>query len=290
MSTRLRIAVIGDVHLAWTDADVAYFDGSDYDAILFVGDLPDLNHGRAYEVAARIATLRKPVYLIPGNHDAVTLRQLLAELSGQRILCELTARGHGARADKLRSSLHGATLCGYSHHHLTDDIGLIAARPHAMGATFTFAPYLERIHGVHSMEESAERLCALVEASPCSRLIFLAHNGPTSLGDAKTDIWGCDFRRSGGDWGDPDLRRAIDFARGTGRQVLAVVAGHMHRLTKQKKNRTWHVVEDGTHYVNAAQVPRIFKHQDAWVRHHVSLTIDSSGCEVEDRLVPTQEA
>ena len=201
MSTELRLAVIGDVHRAWNAFDVAYFNTAKVDAVLFVGDLPDLNHRRAYTVAAQIAPLTKPTYVMPGNHDAVTLRQLLAELSGQRALCRMTSRGHEARVDRLQAALGDATLCGYSHHQLTDEIGLIAARPHAMGAHLTFAPYLTRRFQVRTMDESAAKLRALIETSPCSRLVFLGHNGPTGLGEASTDIWGCDFRRGGGDRG-----------------------------------------------------------------------------------------
>ena len=33
------IAVIGDVHLLWDDADVSFFNRGGYDLLLFVGDL-----------------------------------------------------------------------------------------------------------------------------------------------------------------------------------------------------------------------------------------------------------
>ena len=63
------------------------------------------------------------------------------------------------------------------------------------------------------MQESAERLKELVDECPAERIIFFAHNGPTGLGEDRSDIWGCDFRPAGGDFGDPDLRIAIDHAR-----------------------------------------------------------------------------
>ena len=286
MNTRLKIAVIGDVHRAWTPADNQYFDASDYDAVLCVGDLPGLNHHKAVEVARQIAALEKPVFLIPGNHDGVPLRLMLAEISGSPLLTKIAGGDQLKRVEALRAGLDGATMCGYSHHVLSDTVGLIAARPHAMGQRFTFAPYLEQAFGVHSMEESSARLCELVDQSPCPRLIFMGHNGPTGLGAKPTDIWGCDFKRGGGDWGDPDLRAAIDHARASGREVLAVVAGHMHRMTKQGKARTWHVTQDHVHYVNAAQVPQIFKRNGERIRHHVLLTIDAAGCTVEDMFIP----
>lgn len=42
----LTLAVIGDVHSLWDDTDVAFFRAaSNYDCILFVGDLPRRSGG-----------------------------------------------------------------------------------------------------------------------------------------------------------------------------------------------------------------------------------------------------
>jgi uncharacterized protein (TIGR04168 family) len=281
----IKLAVIGDIHCAWTAFDNGYFNDSDVDAVLLVGDLPNLKSEKAYDVARTIAGLTKKAYLIPGNHDAITVKQLLAELGGFAPLCQLTGRNHRERFERLKMALGPVTLGGYSHHALADDLGLIVARPHAMGGRLTFAPFLSQYFDIKTMDESSQHLMKLVEESPHKRLVFLAHNGPAGLGDQSTDIWGCDFKRAGGDWGDPDLRDAIQHARAIGKDVIAVVAGHMHRITKSGRARIWHIERDGTQYVNAARVPRIYKDDGTRFHHHVLLTVDGSTCRIEDKLI-----
>ena len=39
------IGVVGDVHLFWDAKDVAFFNGSNYDMLLFVGDLAGIQPG-----------------------------------------------------------------------------------------------------------------------------------------------------------------------------------------------------------------------------------------------------
>lgn len=289
MSSRsCSLAVVGDIHDAWVDADAHFFNHSDYDAVLFVGDLPRLrllrNH---YRVARRIARVEKPAFLIPGNHDATALSQLIPEVTGRRHLQPFGSRRQRARVAKLARTLGRVTLCGYSSHTLdpANDLGLVAARPHSMGGGLNFAPYLNLAFGVDTMAASAERLCALVDRSPHRRLLFLAHNGPSGLGDRPGDIYGQDFRGDGGDWGDPDLRRAVDHALAQGREVVAVVAGHMHHETKSGDQRPFLAQRDGITYVNAARCPRIFRSEGRRVRYHVALRIDDDGCRATEVLV-----
>ena len=231
----MKLAVIGDVHSAFDQRDVDYFNRSDYDAVLCVGDLPGLRHSRAYDVAKMMSRVERPFFLIPGNHDATTLNQLLAELGGVGPLMTLGGRSQPERVGRLSDAIGKGRVVGYSWHDLGEDIGLIAARPHAMGKTLSFRTYLSQAFEVTSMKESAELLIRVIQACPHRRLVFLAHNGPTGLGGSPTDIWGCDFKTDGGDWGDPDLEEAIRWARADGRDVLCVLAGHMHQHTKQGK-------------------------------------------------------
>jgi len=281
----LKIAILGDVHSAFDARDVVYFNASEYAAVLCVGDLPGLRHSRAYDVARTMSNVKKPFFLMPGNHDATTLNQLLAELGGVKPLMRLGGRGQAERVQRLRGALGQGDVVGYSSHSLSDDVGLIAARPHAMGQTLTFATYLEEVFNVATMEESEERLKELVSECPHQRLVFLGHNGPTGLGGEPTDMWGCDFKSGGGDWGDPDLRSAIEYAKSLGKEVLAVVAGHMHQVTKQGVRRQWCCQKEGVWYVNAAHVPRIFKTEGVRFHHHVCLTIGDHGAKVEEQLV-----
>ena len=69
-------------------------------------------------------------------------------------------------------------------------------------------------------------------------------------------------------------------------RVLAVIAGHMHLRTRQGDERPWKLESDGTLYVNAARVPRIFSGEDDVYRHHVSVTIDEESLQVEEILTP----
>ena len=136
------------------------------------------------------------------------------------------------------------------------------------------------------LAESADRLVQLVDDSEAESLVFLAHNGPLGLGEEPHAMWGCDFKEGGGDWGDPDLTQAIDHARAQGKRVLAVIGGHMHLRTKQGEERPWRTERDGTLYLNAARVPRIFSGKDDVYRHHVAVTIDSDGISAEEVLLP----
>ena len=282
----MKLAVIGDVHSAFDQRDVDYFNGSAYDAILCVGDLPGLRHSRAYDVAALMAKVTKPFYLIPGNHDATTLNQLLAELGGLTPLMALGGRSQPQRVSRLGQAMGPGSVVGYSWHALGQNMGLIAARPHAMGKTLSFQSYLSKAFGITTMEESAARLIEVIQECPFNRLVFLAHNGPTGLGSDPTDIWGCDFKSDGGDWGDPDLEQAIAWAKSNGREVVCVLAGHMHQHTKQGERRSWRILRDGVWYVNAARVPRIFKRDGQRFHHHVSVISDGESVQVEEQLIP----
>jgi uncharacterized protein (TIGR04168 family) len=119
--------------------------------------------------------------------------------------------------------------------------------------------------------------------------VFLSHNGPVGLGDAPHDMWGCDFKPGGGDWGDPDLTAAVEYAIACGKRVLAVVAGHMHLRTKHGHERPWCARRDDTLYVNAARVPRIIARDREVHRHHVELIIDRDGVTANEVFVPQRD-
>lgn len=284
VSRTIRIAVIGDVHLQWDADDVRHFNASAYDLILFVGDLATYAHKGALAVARSIAELRRPTLVMLGNHDGIHVGQLVAEVARKAQVSDLLGGRQARRCDELERALGPAVLCGYSRHAVpgaaADDLAIIAARPHSMGGSYiAYRRFLGERFGVRSIEDSARRLCALVDAAEQQQLIFFAHNGPSGLGAARSDIWGCDFRKAEGDWGDDDLRQAIAYARTSGKQVLAVVAGHMHHHVKASggAQRCWRLERDGVVYVNAARVPRIFSRNGARVHHHVALSIHHTG-------------
>lgn len=287
----VRVAVIGDVHGAWDEEDVEYFDDSDYDVVLFVGDIGSYRHKQTLAVARRIARLRKRAILIPGNHDAVLAAQLVAEVVQSKLATSALGFFGTRLQGELARALGSVEIAGYSVHELAShELSVIAARPHSMGGPgVAFGPLLKRRFGITDLDSSCRRLEELVEGCRYERVLFLAHNGPTGFGGAPTDIWGCDFKEGGGDFGDADLEHAIAHARRRGKRVLAVVAGHMHHRVKGGGTRTWQVTDAGTLYLNAARVPRVLKQSGKRVRHHVRLLVFGDDAQAEEVLVPERE-
>lgn len=286
----MKIAILGDVHRSFDEKDVAYFNQSDDDLLLFVGDLGNYRPGEGEAVARLMAQLTKPALMIPGNHDGVTAWQLYAEIKQWPRLMHWTSRGQERRMNRLQRALGKVQLGGYGVHPFTigsEVVTIITARPHPMGgSTLSYAPYLARQYGIHSLEQSAERLKQCVDAAADTPLIFLAHNGPTGLGDQPSSIWGCDFRPQAGDFGDEDLRVAIEYAQQQGKNVLAVIAGHMHQRTKKGTIRPWHIQCNGIHYLNAARVPRIFSRENQTFHYYLSLALQNGITQIQECFIP----
>jgi uncharacterized protein (TIGR04168 family) len=282
--SEIRIGVIGDLHTHWDDIDVVQFNRSSYDLLVFIGDLGGGTSGSSLRIARSISRLKKETLVIPGNNDVCDMAELAAELVHRSGLRHLDALRTGAE--------HRAPvrLCGYSAHRLTRgsmDVTLIVGRPHSLGGSeLSFPDHMASNYGVETLEASTERLRALVDEVETEAVIFFSHNGPTGLGDRPSDMWGCDFRPGGGDWGDPDLEYAIDRALERGKRVLAVVAGHMHRRTRQGAERDWITERQETLFVNAARVPRILAVEDEIHRHHVAITVRTEGISIEEVLLP----
>jgi uncharacterized protein (TIGR04168 family) len=279
----IRLAFLGDLHGQWSAQDARYFDGAGYDRVVFVGDLAGYTLRGALKVARAIGAMRAPALVVPGNHDAIHPLSMLAHVAGRAGL-ERAPEEAGRRLDALVEALGPHPLGAWSAHVVGggDGVTLIAGRPHSMGGpTVAFSRHLRARWGVSEMVASAARLRALVDGATTERLVCVGHNGPTGLGAGRADIWGCDFRAAEGDWGDPDLRAAVDYARARGRRVLAVVAGHMHRTLKGGGERAWKVERAGAVFVNAARVPRA----TAAGRHHVRLVVDGDAVTAEDRFV-----
>lgn len=274
----VRLALIGDVHGHWDALDAPLLDGLGYDVIVVLGDLAGLRHAGTLAVARGLAALRTPAVWVPGNHDAAHPAQLLAEVAGQAWLGDPLASLQQRRLGELTAVMGAVQLGAYSLHPV-GGLTLVAGRPFAMGGpTLSFPGALAEGWGVTSLEVSAARLCALVDAAPTDELVWVAHNGPAGLGARRGDLWGCDFRAAEGDWGDPDLAHALAHAAAIGKRVRLVAAGHMHRRLRGGGQRTWRAERDGVVYVNAAEVPRIRGGR----RHHVAVSIDAHDVTVED--------
>jgi uncharacterized protein (TIGR04168 family) len=287
----LRIAVLGDVHGHWDEEDRRWFDRSDYHLLLFVGDLTGyLRSG--LRVACSVGRLAKPALVMPGNHDGVSLGQLGAEVFDRPRLAHTLGAGQLRRVRRFERCLGAHPLVGYSLHELRAGgraFSLVAARPHSLGGpTLGFRRYLSERFGIADMAASSARLCQLVAEAPHDDLIFLGHNGPSGLGAAPGDIWGCDFAPERGDFGDPDLRAAVDHALALGKRVRAVVAGHMHHRLRGGGQRRSELEQGGVLYVNAAAVPRIARRDGELGRHHVCLEIRQDGVVAREVWVPAR--
>jgi len=286
----MKIAVIGDVHLKWDARDCRALDAADYDLALFVGDLSGYGNRGGIGVARAISKLQTQALVLPGNHDAVTIPQLAAEVfRTPQFARGALSLGMRSRAQQLASALGRVPLCGYSLHHFpAHALSVLAARPHSIGgARIAYPRYLSQRFRVRDMRSSSDRLCALFERVPdAHRVIVLAHCGPTGLGETRDAIYGCDFRPEQGDWGDPDLARALAYARAHGKRVIAVVAGHMHHALRGGGRRTWLLEQAGVLHVNAARVPRIRLGQLGEESHHVRLHVDGERLTAEEVWLP----
>jgi uncharacterized protein (TIGR04168 family) len=281
------IGVVGDVHLYWDDEDVAFFNSAGYNLLLFVGDLAAYTQVRGRRVARSLRKIRVPAMCIPGNHDGLHALQLGAEIAPRaHRLRNAFCEGQARRCRSLDKALGDVELVAYSQHRLAPagvPLNVVVGRPHSIGGRrLACLRYLDEAYGVDSMEASIERMKVLIDACDDAPILFLAHNGPSGLGDRADSIWGCDFRKKEEDWGDQDLEEAVRYANGSGRKVLAAVAGHMHRRTKSGKSRPAQVEKDGVLYVNAAEVPRHRQINGQKKRHHVRLTVSSGGVTAKD--------
>ncbi len=285
-----KIGVIGDVHLHWDQGDIAFFNSGGYDLLLFVGDLAGYTQVRGLRVARALRRLDVPAMCIPGNHDGLHAFQLGAEIAPRahrfrNVFC----RGQTRRCRDLDRALGHVEMVAYSRRRIAPGgipLNIIVGRPHSIGGKrLACIRYLEQAFGVDSMDASTTLLKSLIDQCDDAPILFLAHNGPSGLGDRANSIWGCDFRRKEEDWGDRDLEEAVRHAHRTGKNVLAAVAGHMHRKTKSGRLRPGQLEKGGVLYVNAAEVPRHRTVNGRKRRHHVRLTLTTNSVTAQDLWV-----
>ncbi len=241
--TTANLTVVGDVHKWWRSADAAYLERTRPDLTLFVGDLGDED----VDMVRAVAGLQIPKVVILGNHDAW-------QSFGRRV-----------STPKLRESLEllGEDHIAYGVREVpAAGVSVIGARPFSWGGQSLRSPELyDEIYGIHTMRQSAAAIADAARNAQHRDLVILAHNGPLGLGDETHAIFGKDFGKPGGDWGDRDLALAIQRIEGFGLRVRAVIAGHMHhRLVHPRGGvRTRFVRRGGTLFLNAAHVPRVVR-------------------------------
>ncbi|MEZ5990488.1 MAG: TIGR04168 family protein [Planctomycetota bacterium] len=246
-----EILVLGDLHGCFDDRDLAWIEDRAPELVLFVGDLGDEDP----DIVRRIRQLQVPYRVMLGNHDAwFSFRHDVVSERLAEILELLGDRHLAYRLEELP----------------TLGLSLLGGRPFSWGGpSLRSAPVYEALYKVRTQEDSARRI---VDEARAARgpILILAHNGPKGLGSHPGDIYGKDFGKPGGDWGDLDLALALERIKDMGKQVPLVVAGHMHHRLVTGRNAERRQIErrDGTVYVNPARVPRILATRTGDLLHH----------------------
>jgi uncharacterized protein (TIGR04168 family) len=238
-----NLTVIGDVHRWWRPGDATFLERTRPDLSMFVGDLGDED----VEIVRVVAELSVPKAVILGNHDA------------------WQSFGRKTSTERLRECLQllGEDHIAYAVREVPRaGVSVIGARPFSWGGQSLRSPELyDEIYGIHTTRQSAAAIVDAARNAQHRDIVILAHNGPIGLGAETHDIFGKDFGKPGGDWGDRDLALAIQRIEGMGLRVRAVIAGHMHhKLVHPRGGERRRFVRRGeTLFLNAAHVPRIQK-------------------------------
>jgi uncharacterized protein (TIGR04168 family) len=235
------LTIVGDMHRHWRPSDEQFLARSRPDLTMFVGDLGDED----LEMVAAVAAVRLPKAVLLGNHDA--WQSFTRKQPTRRLRESLAMLGR----DHIAYAVREVPSAG---------ISVVGARPFSWGGQSLRSPELyQTLYGLHTHRQSAVRIVEAARQAQHRDLVILAHNGPIGLSREPRDIWGKDFGKPGGDWGDRDLALALDRIADLGMRVQMVVAGHMHdRLVHPRgDHRLRFCRRADTLFVNAAVVPRV---------------------------------
>ncbi len=271
----MKIAVFGDVHNSFSQADLEYFAGHSYPVYLFVGDLGKVSFSRTQKTIGLINRIvQKPnsLFVMPGNHDGPGFFMLAGELFRwewlQKLFLPRTLRHIG----RITEILSNGTFGGYSFFPFPE-FTLLLSRPFSMGSRVNYPPLMETLYGVRDYRGSVRMYKKILDQirneHPEKPVVILAHNGPKGCGHRKDDLWGSDFTRKIRDWGEIDLKLAIQYGKKIGLEIPAVVGGHMHRTPVQPDRRDI-LLKEGTLYLNAADVPRITQGKHSFYELEIS--------------------
>jgi len=252
---------VGDIHGQWDSGDEQALAALRPDLVLFVGDYGDEDikvTGRISALSQKSAVSNFGVATVFGNHDAF----YTAHNYGRS-----RAPSCGSRVQLQQAHLRDTDVSYTSRRYARNmgDVSVVGGRSFSWGGPhWKHRSFYNRHVGISGMRESSKAICNAVNSIPLDDdIIFLAHVGPTGLGDGMSDPCGRDWGDiPGGDWGDADLREAINYAREQRRSIPLVVFGHMHRALYGGGARTMVVTEQdnesgsSTVMLNAAVVPR----------------------------------
>ncbi len=267
-SQSVKIAIVGDVHDEWEDADAIALQHLGVDLVLFVGDFGN----EAVELVGRIAALELPKAAIFGNHDAWYTASDWGR--SKRPYDPLVEDRVQQQADLL-----GVSCVGYGKLDFPQfNLSVIGSRPFSWGGSeWKYSDFYEERYGIDSFAASTQRIVEMASSATCEHLITIGHNGPTGLGEEPESICGKDWGEPiGGDYGDPDLAAAISILQAQGKSIPLVTFGHMHhklRHTKERLRQPIVVASNGTVYLNAARCPRVLSTIERTVRNFSLVTI-----------------
>ena len=249
----IKIAVVGDIHDRWEEADNLALEHLGVDLVLFVGDFGN----ESVAVVRQIAALKIPKAAVMGNHDA----WYTASAWGRK-QCPYD-RTQEDRV-QIQLDLLGEAHVGYSKRDFPElQLSVVGGRPFSWGGPeWKNREFLRDRYSVTNFAESTALMLGAARQTAYRTVIFLGHNGPYGLGEQPEDICGRDWQPLGGDHGDPDFAEAIAQTRQLGKQIPLVTFGHMHHGLRHTQSRlrvpvTKHPT--GTLYLNAACVPRIIE-------------------------------
>jgi uncharacterized protein (TIGR04168 family) len=256
----IKLAVIGDIHDQWEEADNLALQHLGIDLVLFVGDFGN----ESVDIVRRIASLDLPKAAIMGNHDA-----WYSASAWGRKQCPYDRK----KEDRVQQQLDllGEDHVGYGKRDFPElQLSVVGSRPFSWGGSeWKNKEFLRDRYGVTNFQESTAKIVEAANGTVHNTVIFLGHNGPSGLGEQPEDICGRDWQPLGGDYGDPDFTEAITQVRASGKQIPLVTFGHMHHRLRHTQSRLRSPVTStqGTIYLNAASVPRIIKQTNGHLRN-----------------------
>lgn len=280
----MRIAIFGDIHNYFNQKDVDYFKKNPFDLYFFTGDLGGnffLKSRRTLHLINKITDQKDKIFILPGNHDGPGFFMLAGELFRWRGLQNIFLSKTLKRINQYGNILSNAFFDGYQNIYFPS-FTLMMARPFSMGSRVNYPPLMEKLYGISNYRDSITLyksiINEIVRKTPQNPVLILSHNGPKTGRMKRDDLWGSDFTRKTRDWGEIDLKLAIEYAKKRGLNISAVIAGHMHRTPKQPNRETMKTINSTT-YLNAADVPRIVNDQHSFYE----LIIEKKTFKIEKR-------